>query len=486
MRLILSVFFGVVSTITMFANSPKEPRKDVDTIVIPAHLKAGSNHFPESMLTFRDTISLPDRSVFVDVVPIYPDSFHSKLISKMNLDIDVEYNRYVQTFIDVYCVKKRNIGRVVAGKFPYYEQAFEQILVENGLPKNLKYLGIVESGINPDAVSRSGATGIWQFMYGTGKYLKMNISYFRDDRKDIYASTRAAAKYLKYLYNRFDDWLLAIAAYNCGPGNMSKAIRKSGGKKTFWEVRKFLPRETRNYIPAFLAVNYMMENMDVLNIIPFEPMTFHYPMNDRSVDEVMVHQKMTFSSIAKVLDIPMEQLSFMNPGIKKSLIPFSTKGYNLKLPCDKIPEFNEKLGEILREEAEYSAMMGEHYFYDRDRIIYKIRSGDNLSVIAKRFDCKVSELMEWNNLTNSNIYINQKLVVFHGPVTAPNKNHSKDRVKNTKSTGGFVYYTIARGDTLWSISKRFPGSSIEKIKQANSIYNVNNLKPGKVLKIVTS
>ena len=481
-------FVLLLSVIGIFASSPLDNmpfRKEVDTSIGIVQYKNLYRQFPEASTIFYDSVSLPGRSGFLDVIPIYSDSFHQTQMEGFHEDIDFKYNRIVQRFIDIYTVEKRNIGRVVSGKMPYYEQIFEQILAENNVPQCLKYLCIVESGINPYAVSKSGATGIWQFMHGTGKYLDLKITYFRDDRRDIYESTDAAAKYLKSLHERFGDWLLAIAAYNCGPGNMNKAIRKSGGMKDFWSVRKYLPRETRNYVPAFIAVNYMMEKRSMLNIIPAEPSTYHYPFTARSIDHVVVRQKISFSSISKVLDIPMNQLSFLNPGIKKNIIPFSKEGYKLRLPCDKVPLYNELVDSILYEEQVYSASIGDAYYYDRDKISYRVKSGDNLSVIAKRHSCSVTDLMDWNDLRSTSIFINQKLVVFIGEDRE--QAFASRKVASSKSNNiskeGFVYYTIERGDTLWSISKKFPGVAMDSIRRDNQIYNVHSLQPGTVLKI---
>lgn len=481
MRKGLLVFVVLSIVLSAFSSHPAVPyRKEIDTSIGIVEYKNLYRQFPEAQTIFYDSVILPDRSGFMDVIPIYSDSFHAAQINSLTAEMDFRYNRIVQRFIEVYAVEKRNIGRVVAGKMPYYEPIFEQILAENEVPECLKYLGIVESGINPYAVSRSGATGIWQFMLGTGKYLDLKISYFRDDRRDIYASTDAAAKYLKSLHERFGDWLLAIAAYNCGPGNMSKAIRRSGGKKDFWALRKYLPKETRNYVPAFIAVNYMMENKDLLNIIPVEPITYHYPISNRSIDYVTVYKKLSFSSISKVLDIPMNQLSFLNPGIKKNVIPFSKEGYKLRLPCNKVVQYHELIDSIQAEETLYAAALGDTYFYDKDRITYRVKSGDNLSAIAKKHACSVSDLMEWNNLENYIIFINQKLIVYAGKTH--DSNYLAHKTSNNKGNG-FVYYTIERGDTLWSISKKFPGVEVDSIKRDNQIYNVHSLQPGTVLKI---
>lgn len=493
MRKVFGVIGFLLISMSLFASAPSHPfRKEIDTTVNKLQYRALKQQFAEATTVFYDSVRLYDNSYYVDIIPVYKNEFHEKELASIQSEIPLDYNRYVQNLINVYAVDKRNIGRVVAGKMPYYEQIFEEILAEHEVPTFLKYLGIVESGINPYAVSRSGATGIWQFMYGTGKHLGLQISYFRDDRKDVYTSTHAAAEYLKYLHGRFGDWLLAIGAYNCGPGNMAKAIRRSGGKKNFWEVRKYLPKETRNYVPAFIAVCYMMEKRDVLNIMPLEPTNYHYPVNGRSIDQVMVNHKLSFSSISKVLDLPMAQLSFLNPGIKKNIIPYSKDGYALKLPCDKVPLFNALYDSIMKEEQNYASSLGDTYYYDRDRISYRVRSGDNLSTIATKHNCTVRELMEWNNLKNHRIYAKQLLVVYSGDApknfvtNTSNVKRTNVSQQHTKSADGFVYYTIERGDTLWSISKKFPGVAVDSIKQDNQIYNVHNLQPGMVLKIGVS
>ena len=267
-----------------------------------------------SRLKFFDKLTLqitPNKYGFpLDSVPDYSDSIYSMRLAKLDAEspFDLVYNNAVRNYIELYAVRKRAMVSRMLGMTQLYFPIVEEILDKHKMPLELKYLAIVESALNPSARSRCGAVGLWQFMYGTGKMMGLKISSYVDERCDPYKSTEAACEYLQFLYDMFGDWQMVLAAYNSGPGSVSKAIRRSGGKTTYWEIRPYLPRETQGYVPAFIAVNYVMTHAEEHNLYPAVPrMTF------ADVDTVNIKKELSFQQIAKVLGMPVEDIQYLNP-----------------------------------------------------------------------------------------------------------------------------------------------------------------------------
>lgn len=445
--------------------------------------------FPGAHNVVYDTVYLGHGEFFTDIIPEYSDSVIRKKINQLKSELPIEDNPYVMQWIKHYTTVGRNVPKAALGRSPYYYPLFEQIFAEEGIPDEVKHLAIIESGLKPFAVSKSGATGLWQFMHATGKYLNMKISYYVDDRRDIIVSTKNAAKYLNHLHNSFGDWLIAIAAYNCGPGTMRKAIRKSGYKTTYWEIRKYLPPETRNYIPALLAMTYCMNHTDEHYFIPLEPKRYHCNINLNEVDIVNIKEQLSFESLSAILDIPIQKLAFLNPGLKRNIIPFTRNGYNLKIPCQKVPLYYAMKDSLIKLEANRLGTLGMEYSYDKEHAYYKIQPGDNLSYIASHHDCTVRELMKWNGLTNYNIRAGKKLIVYKGvdlPSYTTTVKPSLKKNHNNTVDKSVTFYTIESGDTLWAISKKFPGTSVDSLKRVNKIYNSHHLMPGMVIKVTAN
>jgi len=361
----------------------------------------------------------------------------------------------------------------------YYFPLFEEVLDKYDLPLEIKYLAIVESALKPRARSRVGATGLWQFMFGTGVMYGLNVSSYVDERMDPIKATEAAARYLSKLYKIFGDWDLALAAYNSGPGNVSKAIRRSGGYTNYWNIRSYLPRETAGYLPAFLATMYIFEFADKHD---FKPKTVNFAYFE--TDTVRVKKQITLDQIAEVMGEKVETLQFLNPQYKLDVIPFiKDENYTLRLPYDKVGAF------VLNEEAIYAKAEEEFnkkekvlpQFFEMDRKVrYRIRNGDYLGSIARKFGVRVSQLKRWNGLRNNNLRAGKYLSIY--PRKIP-KNSSgiasaKRKVKIPK-TGS---YTVKSGDSFWSIANKFPGVSVANLKQWNKISS-NKLKPGMRLKL---
>lgn len=456
-------------------------------------------------------------------IPSYSDDVYRSRIQKLETPIPLTYNAQVKEYIDLYAVRKRGLTERVMGLSNLYFPLFEQILDQQGLPLEFKYLSIVESALNPTAVSRVGATGLWQFMLNTGKFYNLKVNSFVDERRDPYKSTLAACQYFKDMYKIYNDWLLVIAAYNCGAGNVNKAIARSGGKTTFWEISSYLPRETRGYVPAFMAVTYLMNHSSEHNLNAVSPVASYFEF-----DTVMVNHKITLREIADAINSPVELLSFLNPMYRKGVIPHGNEPFVLKLPTGKINTYIAKQETIFKPsiELENAATLANGSLNDPSYIskvakkYYKVKNGDRLATIADQFNCSANDIKKWNKLKSTKLKSGQKLVLFvstmqkEDQTAAINKNEIKTSVgsdgstKNSKgnkdliqaknnskrnstnsvnapekSTEKFVYHIVQKGDTLWSIAKRYQGVTVEDLKTANRL-STNALKPGTRLKVV--
>ncbi len=281
----------------------------------------------KNVIRYTETNSLPNTSS--ENVPVYTDIETQEKMAKMSTPIPMTFNKQVKDYINLYAYKRGQLTSRVVGLSRLYFPTFEQTLDKYGIPIEFKYLAIVESALNPTAVSPMGATGIWQFMYNTGKLYNLNINSYIDERRDVQLATDAACRYFKDMYEVYGDWLLVVASYNCGPGNVNRAIARAGGSRNFWEISKYLPAETRGYVPAFIAVTYVMNYAKDFNIVPVAPAFSFY-----EIDSIGVKNKISFRQLSQSLDIPYDVLAFLNPTYKKGIIP--GEGYKLNLPSGKI------------------------------------------------------------------------------------------------------------------------------------------------------
>ncbi|MCD6113514.1 MAG: LysM peptidoglycan-binding domain-containing protein [Bacteroidales bacterium] len=414
-------------------------------------------------------------------IPKYSDSVYYERIYDLdvNTPIKLEYNFYVKNFINLYAVRKRKLTSKVLGLSKLYFPMIEAQLDRFDMPLELKYLAIVESALNPNARSRAGATGMWQFMYATGKEYGLKVSSFVDDRRDPYESTVAACRHLKDLYNIYHDWLLAMAAYNSGGGNVNKAIRRSGGKRNFWAIRRYLPRETRSYVAAFIAVNYVMNYYEEHNIRPTIPSYIDY-----TIDTVTITDVLSFKQISEKINVPVSELKFFNPSFKKGIIPaIKNKKYILRLPSQYINAYVDVEKDIYNYETKKGLnrekVLAEIKKFN-DRQIHRVRRGENLGIIARRYHCSVRNLKSWNNLRSNLIRPGQKIVIYPRNYSYHSK---KSRSKSTYKDSKYLYYIVRKGDTLWDIANKYKGVTITKIKRLNNIRNAKSLKPGQKIKI---
>lgn len=428
----------------------------------------------------------------------------------------IEYNKSLENVIKSYLkYRKRSFERLMAIS-EYYFPLFEEAFAKENVPLEIKYLAVVESALNPKAVSRMGATGLWQFMYQTGKQYNLKIDSYIDERSDPLKATAAAAKYMSNMYSIFGDWELVLASYNAGPGNVSKAIRRSGGKQNYWNIRKHLPRETRGYVPAFLATMYLYEYHNEHGIRPDRALVQHF-----STDTIMIKKQMSFRQISDLLDVPVAQLEILNPSYKLNVIPFyGDENHYLRLPKEKIAVFASNEDKMyayvqhkldLREnpfQRSRATVSREIIDSNSQRITrtrtkyYKIKRGDNLGAIANKYNVEVSEIKKWNKLrsntiaagkslkivttesivkkrvkevklepiSNESILNNQKSVIAELTTTKEEK-VKKEVEKVTVSPSSNSFYVVRKGDNLISIAKS-NNVTVDEIKEWNNLSSI--------------
>ena len=401
---------------------------------------------------------------------------------------EIEYNQGLENIIKYYLKnRKRSFERLI-GLSEYYFPVFEEHLAKYNVPLEIKYLAIVESALNPRAVSHMGATGLWQFMYGTGKQYKLDIDTFVDERSDLLKSTEAACQYMTQMYEIFGDWDLVLASYNAGPGNVAKAIRRSGGKQNYWNIRPFLPKETQGYVPAFLATMYVFEYHKEHGI---SPKKFDY--NPMLTDTVQVKSKMTFKQLSDLLDISVEELQFLNPSYKRDLIPHvENKKHYVRLPLDKVALFTSNEDKVyayinynfgLRERPNEQLSTA---WASTSVKTHTVRKGESLGVIARKYGVSVEQLRKLNNIKGNNLAVGKKIKVetqIQSAVAAAPKSQPKPQPKSqpvavvdsSKTNQQVVLnqtstalHTVSKGETLNQLSQKYQ-VSVDDLKTWNSL-----------------
>ena len=408
-------------------------------------------------------------------------------LADMNSFISLPFNDNVKNYIILYSEKmKERMGRIL-GLSQYYFPVFEDILSKYSLPLELKYMAIVESMLNPTATSRAGAKGIWQFMYATGRSYGLEITSYVDERMDVEKSMDAAARYLADAYRIFGDWALAMSSYNCGAGNVSKAIRRAGGSMDYWDIYPYLPRETRGYVPAFVGVMYAMTYHQEYGI---EPQDVGMPA---ATDTFEIRKNLHFRQISDVVGVPIEEIETLNPQYFNNIIPGDNHSYILRLPSSWTGAFLAAEPDSLYG-YKRDSLLSSRVIRDvqnsgskaaQGRIAYRVRSGDYLGKIAGRYGVSVSQLKRWNNLRSSNIRAGQTLYIYGASpkaaaAAAASQQSSSSGSGRTYTIGS--YYTVKSGDSLYNIAKLYPGVSAENIKEANGLKS-DRIRPGQELKI---
>ncbi len=397
------------------------------------------------------------------------------LIYKTRLDslqkgVSLDYNGYVQSYIDIYLNRKEQIGKML-GLSKYYFPIFEKALKEAGLPEELKFMTVIESALDPHAVSRSGALGPWQFMYTTAKGYGLAMDTYVDERKDPVKASYAAAHYLLDSYKRIGDWLLTIAAFNCGTGAVTRAIAKSGGVADFWKVRPFLPRETQNYVPAFIATMYAMNYHRNHNIEP-RPASFNI-----QTDIIPVNKKISISSIAKAADLDLKELLILNPSYKKQIVNGSAEfPKSLVIPGITNGMF-ASLYEVLNGYESTNEAVASSVTKVSSKLkptvsgFHRAEEGQSLNHIANQYGVEVQDLKVWNNLKTTDLAPGQNIRLS-----------ALTDVKQARSQGGYQRYIVKVGDTLSGIASKFTGATVSKIKALNGLTK-SAISPGMSLKI---
>lgn len=427
----------------------------------------------------QNALTLDDDSIIdLDSVSLssdIPDSVYIERLKSINSYIQLPYNNIVKNHIIYYSQKIPNKIDLILGLSPYYLPQFEEIFDLYDLPKELKVMAIIESALNPRAVSRANAKGMWQFMYRTALSYNLKIDSYVDERLDPIASAHAAAKYLKDSYSIFGDWLLAIASYNCGPGNVNKAIRRANSRE-FWDVYPYLPRETRGYVPSFVAALYTLHYYKEHRITP---RMVEFPAH---VDTFIIKKPLHFGQIAELLEISKEEIAEHNPQYLKEFIPGNEKGYILRLPYtltnafieieDEVYSYKDSIytRELLTESKRSAAAAATR------QTTHVVRRGETLSHIALRYKVRVADLQRWNGV-KTNIRVGQRLIVHSSAVPAASGGGG------TTTSGGYVIYTVKRGDSLWNISKKFNGVTLNDIMRLNNLNKNSKIYPGTKLKI---
>ena len=434
-------------------------------------------------------------------VPQYSDSVYAARIAvlRRKTPINLVFNEHVRGFIRLYAVDKRGSTAKILGLTKLYFPLFEEKLDAYNVPLEMKYLAIVESALNPTAVSSAGAKGLWQFMYGTGKMYGLQSSSFIEDRYDPYKASVAASRHLRDLYNIYGDWFLALAAYNSGPGNVNKAIRRAGGIKDYWAIWDYLPAETRGYVPAFIAVNYIMNYYTEHNIRPVEP-GFLY----QDIDTLQTKRLLSFEQINETIGVPMRDLYFLNPQYKLGIIPAAgaSSPNVIRLPRRYVAQFQKREDEIyayksaatIEREGLYARLevlnagsrQGvEPGSADKTQKIHVVQPGETLGSIARMYRAYISQLIAWNNLKDADVTPGQKLIVFGASDTAAPSRMEQAKGESSASAGAektIVRHRVGRGETLVSIARKYH-TTIQRLAALNNLGSRKKLVSGERLKV---
>lgn len=493
----------------------KKPLIEDDPVVIMLDSLASLKIFEDA--EFPNAKQYQNWNTYTDNdIPVVPDSIYRERIAQMNDQSPFEfvYNSEVKRFIELYAFKKRKLTARILGLAQIYFPLFEEQLDKYNMPLELKYLAVIESALNPTANSRAGAKGLWQFMYGTGKVYGLKVTSYVDDRFDPYKATIAACEHLGDLYDIYGNWLLALAAYNSGAGNVNKAIRRSGGIKNFWALHNYLPKETRSYVPAFIAASYVLTYANEHKIYPVDPGVLYY-----EVDTVTVHNPLSFEQISEMLNIPLEEVAFLNPSFKHGFIPATHENtYKVRLRKKNVGDFinNENALYAFRTKnsANQDSLFAMAFSNYREADLYTVKSGETMTSIAKKFHMTMAEMRSLNGLRKNYVKPKQKILVYTKPlkekpkqegissVNVPNE-LNRDTAKKTTIASKIgepnviasnistqpltespkAIHVVASGESLGGVAKKY-GCTIEQLKNWNNLSS-DNIVIGQKLKVVS-
>ena len=509
-RVLLIIFFIVglkanaasdVDTIIIKSdNSSERIAADLDSLVNTWYVKIAIKNKPSD--NPGDTIGFQ-----------IPDTVYEHRLSKINSVINLPFNNIIRNHIEVYTIRQREKFCAVLGLKDYYFPMIEDVFDSYGLPAEFKYMAVIESALNPNAVNgRSGAAGMWQFMYSTGRLYGLTINSVVDERKDPVKPTHAAARYIKDLYYIYKDWVLVIAAYDCGPGNVNKAIKRSGNNKDYWKIYYNLPRETRGYIPQYIAAAYAVTYYQEHNL---QPLPLNIPV---ATDTIMVNKDIHLAQISEVMNIPLGELQALNPQYRTGLVPGSSKPQSLTLPMNHLGDFIDLtdtirhykpdvyLNKVTRIADPTRSTYINTDIKGKTKLIYTVKDGDNIGFIAEWYKVGLSDLRNWNNIYRNNIRVGQKLVVYVDPSkseyyskintmdlsdkhsligkTAPtNSQPQATTIGPGEIDGDYITYTVRKGDSIWDIVKMFDNVTTTQVLSLNNISDPSKIKVGQRLKI---
>jgi membrane-bound lytic murein transglycosylase D len=492
------------------AGLKKEEIDEIDRMLVASYL----NHFCfSSDPDIQNAYDYP-----ADLIPTFPEELTRERMKVLDREspFDLVYNENVRDFIALYSVRRRDVTAKVLGLSQLYFPLIEDALAKYNIPLELKYLAIVESALNPTAISRAGAAGLWQFMPGTGKMYGLDITSYQDERFDPIKETEAACKYLRFLYNTFGDWNLALAAYNSGPGNVNKAIRRANGKKDFWAIKQYLPKETQGYVPAFIAVNYIMNYSTEHNIFAKKASMSYF-----ETDTIHVTGRVDFEIVSKSINLPIEEITYLNGTYKLKEIPDNGKKHYLMLPVEKIGDFlaHEKeiyqASEVKKPEpepvvadtasADGGAGQTTKVIWEDQWKTHKVKKGETLKSVSSKYGVTSSDIKKWNKLKSSTLKVGQNLKVkvkVKKTITIPKVTEPADTTSTTpkvtppadepKATPTppkpaapkeeYVYYTVKSGDSLSSIASK-NHVSVDSIVKLNKGLSPNKIQVGQKIKI---
>lgn len=513
MKLLTLFFLVILTSFSVLAQKPAHLVRPGDTLKSEAFI----NTIEQSLQLFlADYANKNEYDSIISAlkyepgqIPKFSDEEYCTRLKKMNemTPFHLDCNQATLNTIRFFAQNRRGFARIVLGRSTLFFDMFEEKLAEYGLPIELKFLSVIESGLRPQVKSRAGALGLWQFMYKTGLYFDLKENSYIDERMDPVKATDAACRYLKQLYGIYGDWNLALAAYNAGPGNVNKAIRRSGNKSTYWEVRPFLPAETQQYVPNFIAAAYLLTYHAEHNIIPMD-VKVHYAQ----IDTMCLSRSVHMSSISKLVNWPLEDIKSLNPVYKTTFIPYTKPNQCISGPLEKIGllvSMEDSLYEIEhlienppiiappidttstivstdRDSSSSINPFDNQQSVVQDVISYhKVKVGDNMRIIASKYNVTIEQLMEWNALRTTNIYVGQRLKIKAGnaPIITdtPVQNLKPVEVERPKREVK-KYYNVRAGDNFSKIANRY-NLTQEQLSRLNPRVNINRLTVGQKLRV---
>ena len=485
-------------SVSLWANNPQTVRDLHDSIPAELIYSNFDKNLDNLMQTWYVQESIMGDSLISEMaddelsfVHEFHDSIYIQRLRKIPSIVNLTYNNIVRNYIHAYTIRNRDKLEVMLGLKDYYFPMFEEVFDMYGLPLELVYLSVIESALNPRAVSRAGATGMWQFMLGTGRRYQLQVNTFVDERRDPLTSTHAAAKFLKDLYSIYNDWVLAIAAYNCGPGNVNKAIKRSGEKTSYWDIYPYLPRETRGYVPAYIGATYAMNYYKEHNLSP------KYIDVPPISDTVMVNRNVNLAQVSEVLHVPLQLLRDLNPQYRREILPGNTAPCPLRLPASYATKYIDMEDSICRHKVNVYLSNSFRVIEPagrkagntantagKDRIVHTISSGETLGSIALDYGVSQDNLKDWNDLISSKIIAGKKLVVYTNKSTKASNSKTEKSSPVVASAGNITYHTVKSGDTVWGIAQQYQRVSDSDILKWNNLSRDSKIQPGMKLKII--